>query len=221
MFLFHPQAVGAANTNVPGVVQINVANTTGQQPTAVNGVQVQVQVDGASSISINAVPAQNGSSSSSTSNTNLQSIVQQAQPQLQLQPAPQPQPQTFPNGDTDSSEEDEDAVPRRYLRIRDFNPYLFSETPESLPIPPEDEAAGKGKGKGRARWRVPRLVQGPSKTSGKGRVQGGHHQRAAVHGDHQRGQVRGDGCDDGRLSVVAAEGRGKAGKLKRVEVLMM
>ncbi|CAA7268241.1 unnamed protein product [Cyclocybe aegerita] len=83
MFLFHPQAVGVANTNVPGVVQVNVVNANGQQPTAVNGVQVQVQVqtNGASSVSANPPPAQNGPSSSTTTNSNLQPMGQQAQPQ--------------------------------------------------------------------------------------------------------------------------------------------
>ncbi|KDR79991.1 hypothetical protein GALMADRAFT_62654 [Galerina marginata CBS 339.88] len=62
-------------------------------------------------------------------------------------------------GDGDDSNADEGDRARRFLRIRDFNPYSFANAAE-----PSDSQNVDGKGKGKAHWRGPRLVRETSRT---------------------------------------------------------
>jgi hypothetical protein len=57
---------------------------------------------------------------------------------------------------------------RRYLRIRDFNPYSFTPTAEAFGGSERRTHTTKGKGKQTTRWNVPRLVTAASTTPVKG-----------------------------------------------------
>ena len=57
---------------------------------------------------------------------------------------------------------------RRYLRLRDFNPYSFTSTAEALGGSERHVHASKGKGKQKPRWNMPRLVTAPTTTPVKG-----------------------------------------------------
>ena len=57
---------------------------------------------------------------------------------------------------------------RRYLRLRDFNPYSFTSTAEAFGGSERHVHASKGKGKQKALWNMPRLVTAPSTTPVKG-----------------------------------------------------
>jgi hypothetical protein len=109
---------------------------------------------------------------------------------------------------------------RRYLRIRDFNPYSFTSTAEAFGGSERHTHTTKGKGKQKTRWNVPRLVTAPSTTPVKG---------VFVHDivsslpymeviSQDTFEVTDVMMDDARLLLLK---RGLAGKLKRVDVLMM
>jgi hypothetical protein len=57
---------------------------------------------------------------------------------------------------------------RRYLRLRDFNPYSFTSTAEAFGGSERHVHASKGKGKQKTRWNTPRLVTAPTTTPVKG-----------------------------------------------------
>ncbi|PPR01998.1 hypothetical protein CVT24_011121 [Panaeolus cyanescens] len=116
---------------------------------------------------------------------------------------------------------------RRYLRVRDFNPYSFASAREQG----SDDAmttrsgtcVGKGKGKhkaGRSGWRLPRLVTEPSTTPVKGVfthdiVSSLPYVEVVSEDTFEMTDVMMDDC---RLLLLK---RGPAGKLKGVDVLMM
>ncbi|KAF8155720.1 hypothetical protein B0H34DRAFT_783484 [Crassisporium funariophilum] len=121
-----------------------------------------------------------------------------------------------PNEDDDEDDAaDGVSTPRRFLRIRDFNPYSFMNAGDA--ISPESSS---GKGKHKARWRVPRLVTEPSTTPVKGVftcdiVSSLPYMEVVSQDTFEVTDVMMDDC---RLLLLK---RGQAGKLKRVEVLMM
>jgi hypothetical protein len=57
---------------------------------------------------------------------------------------------------------------RRYLRLRDFNPYSFTSTAEAFGGSERQVHVSKGKGKQKTRWNAPRLVTAPTTTPVKG-----------------------------------------------------
>ena len=74
--------------------------------------------------------------------------------------------QSAANVPQNGSQEDADRSKLRFLRLRDFNPYLFDCAAD-----PVDKAHSKGKGRAAnntPRWRRPRLVTEPSTTPVKG-----------------------------------------------------
>ncbi|KAF9479790.1 hypothetical protein BDN70DRAFT_906131 [Pholiota conissans] len=110
------------------------------------------------------------------------------------------------------------AHPRRFLRVRDFNPYSFTEDSAAL-IPPR-AANPKSRSRGQTQWRQPRLVTEASTTPVKGVFK-----KDIVSSlpymeilSREAFEVTDVMMDDCRLLLLK---RGQAGKLKRVEVLML
>lgn len=116
------------------------------------------------------------------------------------------------------AEDGEPARPeqRRFLRIRDFNPYSLSQAAQL----DAQEGSTTDKGKHRARWRQPRLVTEPSTTPVKGvftkDIISSLPYVEVV--SEQTFEVTDVMMDDCRMLLLK---RGQAGKLKRVDVLMM
>ncbi|PPQ81936.1 hypothetical protein CVT25_013784 [Psilocybe cyanescens] len=123
------------------------------------------------------------------------------------------------NGSDDDEDENQAREKRKFLRIRDFNPYSLTNAAEPMAFE-NPEGKGKRKAEDKARWRVPRLVDEASTTPVKGVFQ--HDIVSSLPYmevvSEEAFEVTDVMMDDCRLLLLK---RGDAGKLKQVDVLMM
>ncbi|KAH9478417.1 hypothetical protein JR316_0008872 [Psilocybe cubensis] len=119
----------------------------------------------------------------------------------------------------DSPEGGQPKEKLKYLRIRDFNPYSFPKAADPMTFRVTD-GKGKQKAEEKTRWRVPRLVVEPSTTPVKGvfkqDIVSSLPYMEVV--SEEAFEVTDVMMDDCRLLLLK---RGDAGKLKKVDVLMM
>ncbi|KAF8879650.1 hypothetical protein CPB84DRAFT_1817387 [Gymnopilus junonius] len=110
-----------------------------------------------------------------------------------------------------------DRSRRRYLRLRDFNPYSFER---AVDLSDKRNVKGKGKSERTTLWRRPRLVVEPSTTDVKGVFKNDIVSSLPYMEiiSEEAFEVTDVMMDDCRLLLLK---RGESGKLKQVDVLMM
>ncbi|KAF8178260.1 hypothetical protein BJ912DRAFT_667788 [Pholiota molesta] len=157
------------------------------------------------------------SSSSAGPSTSSQSMSQSTSTQSQIsnnngEDMQGEEPAGEPDGDGDGGNDNGPYQQKRYLRVRDFNPYSFTEDGGAL--------VDSHTHPGTRHWRQPRLVTEASTTAVKGvftkDIVSSLPYMEIV--SREAFEVTDVMMDDCRLLLLK---RGQAGKLKRVEVLMM